>query len=110
MGHGEALRGCADQRCLWVANSDAHVHVVVTVVVIDGATMKPCVVGRSEDFDDRVELVWVGTGALSISISSSDRKEVRRNHACPFCEPREHRVVLFAAMDEMRWLRGKVFD
>ena len=40
------------RRRLRVANSDAHVRVVVVVVVIDGMKMKPCVVGRSENFDD----------------------------------------------------------
>jgi len=55
----EAVHGCTDQSCPWVAETG----VTVGTVIIDGVEMESCIVGRSENYNNRVELTRVlGTG------------------------------------------------
>jgi hypothetical protein len=76
-------RGCVDERRLWVANSDAdigvHVVQVIVAVIVDGAEMKPWVVGSSESFNDRVQFARAGVlpgGATELSFPTENMSVV----------------------------------
>jgi len=77
------------------------------LVLVDGAEMEPCIVSR--DFDDRVEL---GPAWAALNFLRFPRRK-KKNHACQFCEVREHgTMILFAVINQVLalWLRGKRVD
>ena len=62
---------CTDLFCLWVAETG----VTVGTVVIDGVEMESCIVGRSENYNNRVELTRalgtdMGGGAMAHTLCS----------------------------------------
>jgi len=81
---GKEAGGCADERCLWVA----QIICFVVVVYGDDSEMEPCVVCK------RISVPLMYVSSANSNHSQLWKKEVRHDDACPLCEARERRMVL----------------